>query len=98
MQYIRVGADLGAQQAAPLRGKKFVFTGSLTSMSRSEAQKRVEEKGGEALDSVTQDLDYLVVGAGGGAGSKLEKAKKLQAKGSKVEIIREENWKKLLSS
>ena len=79
-----------------LTGKKFVFTGSLTSMTRSEAQKLVGEKSGEVLDSVTQDVDYLVIGDGGGAGSKLEKAKKLQSKGAKVQIISEGDWKKLV--
>ncbi|MDO8644851.1 MAG: helix-hairpin-helix domain-containing protein [bacterium] len=98
-----VGANLvfahekGRSQGSPLHGKKFLFTGSLLSMDRKEAEKRVEEKGGEVASGVTKDLDYLVVGDGGGAGSKLDKAKKLQEKGEKVRILSEKEWKDYLS-
>jgi len=46
--------------------------------ARQEAQIRgvVEEKGGSIASGVSKSLDYLVVGDGGGAGSKLDKAKK----------------------
>jgi DNA ligase (NAD+) len=81
---------------SPLQGKKFLFTGSLLAMERSEAEKLVEAKGGEIASGVTQDLDYLVVGDGGGAGSKLDKAKKLQAKGGKVEIVPEKDWREMV--
>ena len=96
---LRAGAKL---QLTPfskwgvLQGKKFLFTGSLVSMERGQAEKLVEEKGGEIAGGVTQDLDYLVVGDGGGAGSKLEKAKKLQTKAGKIKILAEEEWKKLI--
>lgn len=59
-------------------GKKLLFTGSLNSMSRPEAKKLVEAQGGTVKNSVTKDLDYLVVGAD--PGSKLEEAKKLNVK------------------
>ncbi len=78
-----------------LRGKKFLFTGSLLSMPRGEAEKLVVSMGGDIAASVTKDLDYLVVGDGGGAGSKLEKAQKLQEKGGKVRILSEEEWQKM---
>ncbi|MBI4373937.1 MAG: NAD-dependent DNA ligase LigA [Deltaproteobacteria bacterium] len=94
-----------------LRGKKFLFTGSLVSMERGKAEKLVEAKGGEVASGVTQDLDYLVVGDGGvlrqvqgpgrsrgRAGSKLEKAKALQAKGGEVKIVSEGEWKRLMVS
>lgn len=79
----------------PLAGKKFLFTGSLLSMERGEAEKLVESRGGEIASGVTQDLDYLVVGEGGGAGSKLDKAKALQAKGGKIKILSESEWKRM---
>ncbi len=79
----------------PLRGRKFLFTGSLLAMERGQAEKLVEEKGGEVTSGVTQDLDYLVVGDGGGAGAKLDKAKKLQAKGGALKIISETAWRKM---
>lgn len=89
-----VGAGLprpGAE-TAPLHGKKFLFTGSL-SIPRGDAEKKVEALGGEIASGVTQDLDYLVVGAD--PGSKVDKAKKLQAKGAKVKILTEQEWQKL---
>jgi DNA ligase (NAD+) len=55
-----------------LEGKKFCFTGTLKTMTRSEAQEKVLSRGGEAVGSVSSRLDYLV--AGDEAGSKLDKA------------------------
>jgi len=77
-------------------GKSFLFTGKLLSTSRGEAQKRIESLGGVAAQSVTKDLDYLVIGDGGGAGSKLDKAKKLQSNGAAVEIITEKDFLKMV--
>lgn len=86
----------GKEARGPLSGKKFLFTGTLVAMDRGEAEKLVEEKRGEIASGVTRDLDYLVVGDGGGAGSKLEKARKLRSKGEKVRILSESEWKKLV--
>tara|TARA_Y100001936_G_C16089421_1_gene684683 strand:+ start:2622 stop:4718 length:2097 start_codon:yes stop_codon:yes gene_type:complete len=59
----------------PANGVTFVVTGKLDSMSRSEAQNRIKSLGGKATGSVTGKTDYLVAGAD--AGSKLEKAQRL---------------------
>lgn len=98
MKQVRITQSTFAKASVdlPLRGRKFLFTGSLLVMERGEAEKFVEAKGGEIASGVTQDLDYLVVGDGGGAGSKLDKAKKLKEKGGKVEIISEKDWKKMV--
>lgn len=72
-----------------LKGKSFCFTGKLTK-SRSYYENLVKENGG-VLSSVKKGLDYLVVGEK--AGSKLEKAKKLN-----VNIINESEFMKLLEN
>jgi len=71
-----------ASGAKRLTGRKFLFTGTLSKMTRGEAERIVENLGGEAVSAVSSKLDYLVVGEN--PGSKLEKAKKL-----KISILEE---------
>jgi DNA ligase (NAD+) len=59
----------------PLRGKVFVFTGGLTSFSREEAGRLVEQLGGMVQADVTRKTTHVV--AGETPGSKLAKAQKL---------------------
>ena len=79
-----------SQQGA-FSGKTFLFTGSL-SMPRTEAETMVEKLGGKIVSTVSSKLNYLVVGEA--AGSKLEKAKKLNT----VQIITEAEFLKLINS
>ena len=60
----------------PLSGKTFVLTGTLSSMTRGQAEDRIKALGGTVGSSVTKKTDYLVVGAD--PGSKLEKAQRLK--------------------
>ena len=48
--------------AKPLAGKKFVFTGALSTMTREEAQDLVISLGGSVSNSVSKKTDYTVVG------------------------------------
>lgn len=69
-----------------LNGQTFLFTGTLNKLKRSEAEELVEQHGGKLLGSVSSKLNYLVVGDD--AGSKLEKAKKINT----VRIISEDDF------
>jgi DNA ligase (NAD+) len=55
--------------------KSFVLTGALTTMTRDEAKRKIESRGGKVVSSISRKIDFVVVGAN--AGSKLAKAKTL---------------------
>lgn len=55
-----------------LAGRRFVFTGGLESLSRSQARKLVEAAGARAVSSVSAETDWVV--AGSDPGSKYDKA------------------------
>ncbi len=61
-----------------LEGKKFVFTGELSGITRQEAGLWVQNQGGKVIASVSKSLDYLVVGEN--PGSKLSQARQLGIK------------------
>lgn len=63
------------QGDGPLLGKSYVLTGTLPTLSRSDAAALIEAAGGRVTGSVTKKTDALV--AGDDAGSKLEKARTL---------------------
>jgi DNA ligase (NAD+) len=81
-----------SQSDGMLKGLTFLFTGTLSQIKRSTAEELVEEKGGSILNGVSSKLNYLVVGDD--AGSKLEKAKKIQS----IRIINEEEFLKLMGN
>jgi len=62
----------------PFKGKTVVFTGTLSSLTRTEAQRIVKSLGGHPTSSVSGKTDYLIVGAE--PGSKYEKALRLGVK------------------
>jgi DNA ligase (NAD+) len=73
-----------------LSGLSFLFTGTLPTLKRADAEAMVEENGGQILSGVSARLNYLVVGDD--AGSKLEKAKKINT----VKIISEAEFLKII--
>lgn len=66
-------------------GKTFVLTGTLPSLSRSEATKIIEDNGGKTSSSVSKKTDFVL--SGEEAGSKLAKAQSLG-----IKIISEEEF------
>jgi len=68
-------ADEFTPSADTFAGKSFVFTGTLTTMTRGDAEGTVKKLGGRVSSSVSKQTDYVV--AGESAGSKLEKARTL---------------------
>jgi DNA polymerase-3 subunit epsilon len=84
-------------------GKNVVFTGTLSSMKRREAQQIIADIGGINDKSVNNSTDFLVVGqqdyrivGEDGMSSKQEKAMKLIEKGLELEILSEADFLKNL--
>lgn len=71
----RARAERAADAENPVAGKTFVLTGTLPTLQRADAEKRIKERGGKAASSVSKKTDYVV--AGENPGSKLDKAKEL---------------------
>lgn len=69
--------SLKSEQGGPFTGKSFCFTGELTTMKRSDAEKMVKNLGGSCKSSVTKDLSYLVTNDVSSGSSKNVKAAKL---------------------
>ncbi|MFZ1291961.1 MAG: NAD-dependent DNA ligase LigA [Melioribacteraceae bacterium] len=69
----------------------FVLTGTLSKYSRDEAKNIIEQNGGKVTSSISNKTDYVL--AGENAGSKLEKAQKLN-----IKIIDEEKFEQMLES
>ncbi|HOW12940.1 MAG TPA: NAD-dependent DNA ligase LigA [Candidatus Pacearchaeota archaeon] len=77
------------KEGEKLKGKTFVFTGELNSMTREEAKEKVRNLNGEVSESISRKTDYLVVGEN--PGSKLEKAQKIG-----IKIINEKEFLDLI--
>jgi len=72
------------------KGKTFVLTGTLNSLSREEAEEKITNFGGNVTSSVSKKTDYVL--AGEKAGSKLDKAKTLN-----IKILDESEFQKKIS-
>ncbi len=75
----------------PLEGKRLVFTGALEQYTRQEAQRLVEQRGGRAASTVSEDVDYVVVGRD--PGRKLAEAKRRS-----IKTINEKAFQKLIGA
>lgn len=75
LKYVEPEAPKRAAADGKLIGKTVVVTGTLPTLSRSDATRLIEEHGGKVSSSVSKKTDYVV--AGEEAGSKLTKAREL---------------------
>jgi DNA ligase (NAD+) len=80
------------EDAQPLRGYSFCFTGELTSMKRGQAEEKIKALGASAKASVVKDLSYLVTNDPGSGSGKNKKARELG-----VDIIDEKQFLALLA-
>ena len=79
-----------ATAAPALNGRTFVLTGTLTAMTREEAQEALIARGAKVSASVSKKTGFVV--AGSEAGSKLTKARELG-----VPVLTEQEFLKLLN-
>ena len=73
-----------------LAGKTFVLTGTLPTLTRDQAKKLIEERGGKCSGSVSKKTTYVL--AGEEAGSKLTKAQELG-----ITIISEQEFRDMIN-
>jgi DNA ligase (NAD+) len=87
---LQMAGDAPGSSEGPLKDKTFVLTGTLPNMTRDDAKEMIEGAGGRVTGSVSKKTDYVVAGAE--AGSKLEKAERLE-----IEILDEDSLKSLIA-
>lgn len=77
----------------------FCFTGESQRATQEEMKTMARDRGAKIVESVTPDLDYLIVGVGGNPcwayssyGRRIEKALQLRRQGSKLLIVHESDF------
>lgn len=81
----------------PFFGKRIVFTGALSRMTRKEAAQLVLDVGGIPADSMNKETNFLVIGnedfkscVKNGKSTKMLKAEQMQRKGIDIQVISED--------
>jgi DNA ligase (NAD+) len=86
---LKVESKSNFDKNSPVFKKSFVLTGSLESLTREGAKAKIKELGGKVLSSVSEKLDFLIVGEK--PGGKYKEAKNLG-----VKIINEKEFLKMI--
>ncbi|KOS69102.1 DNA polymerase III subunit epsilon [Lysinibacillus contaminans] len=82
----------------PFTNKQIVFTGALSTMTRSEAAKKVRAYGGIMQGAVTKETDFLILGEKRrGISTKQMKAEQLISHGFNIQIVPEDDFMWLIS-
>ena len=79
------------QKNGLLKNKSFLVTGKLNGISRAEVKSLIEENSGKSVSSVSNKLNYLIVG------EKPTKRKIENAKNLKIKIINQDEFLKMLN-
>jgi DNA ligase (NAD+) len=90
ISHVRIEAPAAVEKSGPLTGKTIVFTGTLPTLSRTDAEERARTNGAHVSSSVSPKTDYVV--AGNDPGSKADKARDLG-----VRIISEDEFLRLIA-
>ncbi|WP_395878060.1 NAD-dependent DNA ligase LigA [Ehrlichia muris] len=85
VKYLTITNTKSISYLSPIHGKTIVFTGELSSMSRSEAKVRSETAGAKVSSSLSKNTDFLIIG--NNPGSKYKKAQSLN-----IQILTEDSW------
>ncbi len=88
-KHIEIERPQNTQKSSSLKGRTLVFTGTLPTLSRSDAEDLARSAGGTVTSSVSKNTSYVVVG--NDPGSKVNKAEELG-----VPTLTEVEFKKLL--
>ena len=76
---LSISNAIGNQKNGLLKGKSFLVTGKLKGISRAEIKSLIEENSGKNVSSVSNKLDYLIVGEKPTKG-KIENAQRMNLK------------------
>ena len=82
---------IATQQNGLLKNKSFLVTGKLNGISRAEAKSLIEENSGMTVSSVSNKLNYLIIG------EKPTRRKVESAKELKIKIINQDDFLKMLN-
>jgi len=82
--------NLNKKTDGKLKNKSFLITGKLSGISRAEAKSLIDENSGKILSSVTNKLDYLIVG------DKPTTKKLKLAEDLSIKILSQKEWQKML--
>lgn len=78
--------------------KVAAIAGRLSQMGREDAEHALLEVGIETQGSVSNKIDYLIIGSKGTTGTKHHKAQNLNAKGQSIMVLDEDGFESLLRS
>ena len=78
--------------------KTAAIAGRLSHMARGDAERALLEVGVETQNSVSHNIDYLIIGSKGTGGTKHDKVKALQGKGNSITVLDEAGFDALISS